>query len=264
MAGKGKLFNSLVEGLFDNWADAKKSLPDVKLQPKYREPENIISDLPEDINDLPSYKTAVRTFKRSVMGDLVNMTPEEKLEIPDAEVDAEHIRMHAQGFDSDKDIFRLNRDPFDDWAAGKIDLQDFQNRESPTIYQGRDYQGDPVYPMDLKHPEIEATGTDLFDLMIDSNEALDPRTFVLRDLEMNYNLSKPEIMDYLKKNDLIVGKPAEDFNFNDQQMKALKDAFASGDPDDPIVKRVLGALADLADDDDLVEVTPEMIYGKSN
>ena len=73
-----------------------------------------------------------------------------------------------------------------------------------------------------------------------------------------------EIMDYLKKNDLIVGKPAEDFNFNDQQMKALKDAFASGDPDDPIVKRVRGALADLADDDDLVEVTPEMIYGKSN
>ena len=71
MAGKGKLFNSLVEGLFDNWADAKKSLRDVKLQPKYREPENIISDLPEDINDLPSYKTAVRTFKRSVIGDLV-------------------------------------------------------------------------------------------------------------------------------------------------------------------------------------------------
>ena len=71
-------------------------------------------------------------------------------------------------------------------------------------------------------------------------------------------------MDYLKKNDLIAGKSEEEFNFNEQQMKALKDAFASGDPNNPIVKRVRGALADLSDEDDLVEVTPEMIYGKSN
>jgi hypothetical protein len=264
MAGRGKLYSGILDRLFDNWEDAKKALPDTPVQPKYREPENIISNLPEDINDLPSYKTAVRTFKRSGMGDLIGMTPEEKLEIPDAEVDAERIGMHAQGFDSDKDIFRLNRDPFDDWAAGKIELQDFQNRESPTSEQAKfGTPGDLVYPMDPKHPSIE-NETDLFDLMIDSNYSLDPRTFVLRDLEMNYGLSKPEIMDYLKKNDLIVGKPADDFNFNDQQMKALKDAFASGDPDNPIVKRVRGALADLVDEDDLIEVTPEMIHGKPN
>jgi hypothetical protein len=77
-------------------------------------------------------------------------------------------------------------------------------------------------------------------------------------------LSKPEIIDYLKKNDLIEDSDPQEFDFGEQQIKALKEAFASGDPNNPIVKRVRGALADLSDEDDLVEVTPDMIYGKPN
>ena len=81
---------------------------------------------------------------------------------------------------------------------------------------------------------------------------------------MNYGLSKPEIIDYLKKNDLIEDSDPQEFDFGEQQIKALKEAFRSGDPNNPIVKNIRGALADLSDEDDLVEVTPDMIYGKPN
>ena len=217
--------------------------------------------LPDDISNLPSYKEAVRAFKRSVMGDEEGLSVAEKLEIPDAEVDAEDLFVY--GFENEKEIFRSNRDPFDDWAAGKIDLQDFQKIHPPTPEQMK-YKapGDPAYPWDHAYPSIPPiSGTEFLG---GANYPLDPRSYVLRDLEMNYGLSKPEIMDYLKKNDLIAGKSSEDFDFNEQQIQALKDAFASGDPNNPIVKRVRGALADLSDEDDLVEVTPDMIYGKPN
>lgn len=232
--------------------------------------------LPDDISDLPSYKEAIRAFKRSLMGDEEGLSVAEKLKIPEAVVDAEDIRGIAYGFENDKDIFRLNRDPFDDWAAEQIDLQDFQKIHSPTPEQMKyGTEGDPVYPLDFRFPTIHPTSGTEF--LRGANYPLDPRSYVLRDLEVNYGLSKPEIMDYLQKNGLL--RPASDgslgsgsakntakrtFDFNEQQMRALKEAFASGDPNNPIVKRVRGALADLSDEDDLVEVTPDMIHGKPN
>ena len=231
MAGKSKI----VTGALDALTDAASKV------------------LPDNIFDLPSFREAVRAFKKSLMGEEASLSTAERAAIPDVEVDGTDIRSIASGMDSDKDIF-ANSKPFEDWAAGKIELQDFQKIKSPT--------GDPAYPFDHAFPTIPPTsGTEL---LSGANYPLDPRSYVLRDLEMNYGLSKSEIMDYLKKNDLIAGKSEEEFNFNEQQMKALKDAFASGDPNNPIVKRVRGALADLSDEDDLVEVTPEMIYGKSN
>ena len=239
MAGKGKIVRGALEALTDA---ASKVLPD-------------------DISNLPSYKEAVRAFKRSVMGDEEGLSVAEKLEIPEASVDAEDLSVY--GFDSDKDLFRSNRDPFDDWAAGKIDLQDFQKIKPPTSEQIKyRSEGDPAYPFDHAFPDIPPTsGTEFLG---GANYPLDVRSYVLRDLEMNYGLSKSEIMDYLKKNDLLEATDPQEFDFSEQQMKALKDAFASDDPDNPIVKRVRGALDDLVDEDDLVEVTPEMIYGKAN
>tara|TARA_R100001015_G_C4615218_1_gene171182 strand:- start:199 stop:897 length:699 start_codon:yes stop_codon:yes gene_type:complete len=232
VAGKGKIVTGALEGLTDA---ASKVLP-------------------ENIFDLPSFKEAVRAFKRSVMGDTEDLSVAEKLEIPDAEVDAEDLGIY--GFENEKDLFRSNRDPFDDWAAGKIDLQDFQKKGS---FRSKEH---PAYPLSHAFPSIPPTsGTEFLG---GANYPLDVRSYVLRDLEMNYGLSKPEIMDYLKKNDLLEATDPEEFDFSEQQMKALKDAFASDDPDNPIVKRVRGALDDLVDEDDLVEVTPEMIYGKSN
>lgn len=246
MAGKSKIVTGALEGLTDA---ASKVLPD-------------------DISNLPSFKEAVRAFKRSLMGDEEGLSVAEMKKIPDAEVDAEDI-FAISGFNSEKDIFRGNRDPFDDWAAGKIDLQDFQKKG--TFRSDKD----PTYPFDFRWSTIHPTsGTEFLG---GANYPLDPRSYVLRDLEMNYGLSKPEIMDYLKKNDLL--EDASDgslgsgsakntakstFDFSQQQIDALKEAFASGDPDNPIVKRVRGALDDLADEDDLVEVTPDMIYGKAN
>jgi hypothetical protein len=252
MAGKGKIIRGALEGLTDA----------------------ISKVLPDDIANLPSYKESVRAFKRSLMGDEEGLSVAEMKKIPDAEVDAEDLFVY--GFENEKDIFRGNRDPFDDWAAEEIDLQDFQKIHSPTPEQMKyGTEGDPVYPLDFRWPTMHPTsGTEFLG---GANYPLDPRSYVLRDLEVNYGLSKPEIMDYLKKNDLL--EDASDgslgsgsakntakrtFDFNEQQIQALKDAFASGDPNNPIVKRVRGALADLADEDDLVEVTPEMIYGKSN
>ena len=219
--------------------------------------------LPDNIFDLPSFKEATRAFKRSLLGEEADLSLKERVEIPDPEVDGIHIRTIASGMDSDKDIFKLNRDPFDDWAAGKIDLQDFQKIHPPTPQEAQyGYFGDPAYPFDLANPTIPPTsGTELLG---GANYPLDPRSYVLRDLEMNYGLSKPEIMEYLKKNGLLEDAKPENFDFNEQQMQDLKDAFASGDPNNPIVKKIRGALADLADEDDLVEVTPDMIYGKPN
>jgi hypothetical protein len=252
MAGKGKI----VKGALGALTDAASKV------------------LPDNIFELPSFKEAVRAFKRSVMGDEEGLSVAEMKKIPDAAVDAEDI-MIAYGFKSDKDIFRGNRDPFDDWAAGKIDLKDFQKIKPPTSEQMKyGVEGDPAYPLDFRFPSNPPTSGTEF--LSGANYPLDPRSYVLRDLEMNYGLSKQEIMDYLEKNGLLepassgslklggTKNTAKHFDFNDQQIKALKDAFASGDPNNPIVKRVRGALADLADEDDLVEITPEMIYGKPN
>ena len=48
------------------------------------------------------------------------------------------------------------------------------------------------------------------------------------------------------------------------EISMIKEAFRSGDPNNPIVKNIRGARADLADEEGLAEVTPEMIYGKPN
>jgi hypothetical protein len=118
MAGKGK-FGKFVE---DQARGALGSLSDA-----------VSNVLPDDISNLPSFQEATRAFKRSVMGDEEGLSVAEKLEIPDAEVDAEDLFVY--GFENEKDIFRSNRDPFDDWAAGKIDLQDFQATKPPTSEQ---------------------------------------------------------------------------------------------------------------------------------
>ena len=246
MEGKGK-FGKFVE---DQARGALDSLSDT-----------VSNVLPDNIFDLPSFKEATRAFKRSVMGDEEGLSVAEKLEIPDTEVDAEDLFVY--GFENEKEIFRSNRDPFDDWAAGKIDLQDFQATKPPTSEQVKyGVEGEPVYPLSHAFPTIPPTsGTEFLG---GANYPLDPRSYVLRDLEMNYGLSKPEIIDYLKKNDLIEDSDPQEFDFGEQQIKALKEAFRSGDPNNPIVKNIRGALADLSDEDDLVEVTPDMIYGKPN
>ena len=213
---------------------------------------DVVSDiLPDNIFDLPSFKEATRAFKKSLMGEEANLSTAERAAIPDVEVDGTDIRSIASGFDNDKDIFALNSKPFEDWAAGKIDLQDFTKT---------DESGMMVYDFYEAIPSSVSSGSEI---LSGANYPLDPRAYVLRDLEQNYKLSKTEIIDYFKKNDLIKAPDPQEFDFNYQQMQDLKDAFASGDPNNPIVKRIRGALGELADDD-LIEVTPDMIYGKSN
>jgi len=223
-----------------------------------------ISRLPENIFDLPSFKEAVSAFKRSLMGDEGGLSVAEKAAIPQPEVDAEDVLRY--GFEDEKDIFRSNRKPFDDWAAGKIDLQDFQKINSPTSAQVKyGASGDPAYPFDRAYPSLPPTSGTEF--LSGANYPLDPRSYVLRDLEVNYGLSKPEIMDYFKKNDLLEDTGLENFDPS-LETKLLKDAFQSGDPNNPVVKKIRDALADLDDPNDLIPVDSiirlEDIYGKSN
>jgi hypothetical protein len=125
--------------------------------------------------------------------------------------------------------------------------------------------GDPAYPLDLAYPDLPPTSGTEF--LSGANYPLDPRSYVLRDLEVNYGLSKPEIMDYFKKNDLLEDAGLENFDPS-LEIKLLKDAFQSGDPNNPVVKKIRDALADLDDPNDLIPVDSiirlEDIYGKSN
>ena len=223
-----------------------------------------ISRLPANILDLPSFKEAVSAFKRSLMGDEDGLSVAEKALIPQPEVDAEDLFVY--GFDDEKDIFRSNRKPFDDWAAGKIDLQDFQKINSPTGEQVKyGSSGDPAYPFSPRFPTLEPTSGTEF--LSGANYPLDPRSYVLRDLEVNYGLSKPEIMDYLKKNDLLEDAGLENFDPS-IEIKLIKDAFQSGDPNNPIVKNIRDALDALDDPNDLIPVDSIIglkdIYGKPN
>jgi len=219
---------------------------------------DVVSDiLPDNIFDLPSFKEATRAFKKSLMGEEANLSTAERAAIPDVEVDGTDIRSIASGFDNDKDIFALNSKPFEDWAAGKIDLQDFTKT---------DESGMMVYDFYEAIPSSVSSGSEI---LSGANYPLDPRAYVLRDLEQNYKMSKPGIIEYLKKNDLLqINKESSEEIFDQFRLDALKKAFAEGDPNNPIVKKIRGALADLSDDDDLIAVDdilgPEDIYGKPN
>jgi hypothetical protein len=235
MAGKGKIVRGALEALTDA----------------------VSSVLPDNIFDLPSFKEATRAFKRSLIGDEHNFSVAEKAAIPDAEVDGIDIGAIASGFGSDKDIFKNNPRPFLDWMDGKIDLQDFTKT---------DESGELVYGFDDYLTDTFSSGSELLG---GANYPLDPRAYVLRDLEQNYKMSKPGIIEYLKKNDLLqINKESSEEIFDQFRLDALKKAFAEGDPNNPIVKKIRGALADLSDDDDLIAVDdilgPEDIYGKPN
>ena len=206
------------------------------------------SSLPEDINNLPSFKEAIRGFKKS----LIKSEADEQTvkSMSDKEVDNEPISSLASGMNIDKDIFN-NTELLQDWASGKIDYQDFQKTNE---------QGFMEYPFD--ETTTEPFGTDF---LKGANYPIDPRAYVLRDLEQNYKMSKPKIIEYLKKNNIVKDiNPKE--TFNKLQADAIKEAFASGDPNNPIVKKVTGALSNVGDELIPVEdiLTTEDIYGKSN
>ena len=140
------------------------------------------SSLPEDINNLPSFKQAIRGFKKS----LIKSESDEQTvkSMSDKEVDDESISSLASGMNIDKDIFN-NTELLQDWASGKIDYQDFQKTNE---------QGFMEYPFD--ETATEPFGTDF---LKGANYPIDPRAYVLRDLEQNYKMSKPQIIEYLKK-----------------------------------------------------------------
>ena len=224
MAGKSKIVTGALEALTDA---ASKVLP-------------------ENIFDLPSFKEAARAFKKSEIDNFEGYKTGD-FKYNDAELDANQISTDSLDAGDDLQLISYDESGYGgalkDWYDGKIELEE------------------------LGMPQYSNFGGMGSEYLPPSNYPLDPMSYIIRDLELNYNMSKDDIIGYFDKNNALPQDfkfKGKKFDFNEQQNKALKDAFASGDPNNPIVKRVRGALADLADEDDLVEVTPEMIYGKSN
>ena len=237
MAGKGKIIRGALEALTD--ATSK--------------------DLPDDILELPSYKEATRALKKAFEDENQGRKFGE-FKYSDKYLDNE-VSLPAPAFSPMGDLNLIADDPggnaLKKWYDGEISVESSEFNSAAGF-------GDEIGDSAIKYLPQPS-----------SNFNLDPLGYVLRDLEMNYNMTKDEIIDYIGKQK-VKGDDGEIYdalpkNFtkqsddiSDLETQMIKDAFASGDPDNPIAKRVRGALADLADDDDLVEVTPEMIYGKSN
>jgi hypothetical protein len=224
MAGKGKI----VKGALGALTDAASKV------------------LPDNIFELPSFKEATRAFKKSFQDENEGFKFGE-FKYDDAELDANQISTHSLDAGDDLQLISYDESGYGgalkDWYDGKIELEEL---------------GMPQYS------NFGGTGSEY---LPPSNYPLDPLSYIIKDLQFNYNMSKDDIIRYFDKNNALPKDfkfKGKEFDFNEQQMQALKDAFASGDPNNPIVKRVRGALADLTDEDDLVEVTPEMIYGKPN
>jgi hypothetical protein len=224
MAGKGKIIRGALEGLTDA---ASKVLPD-------------------NIFDLPSFKEATRAFKKSERDNFEGRVAGE-FKYDDAELDANQITTGLLDPGDDLQLISFDESGYGgalkDWYDGKIELEELGMQP---------------------HSNFDGMGSEY---LPPSNYPSDPLVYIIRDLELNYNMSKDDIIEYFDKNNALPKDfkfKGKKFDFNEQQMKAIKDAFASGDPNDPIVKRIRGALADLSDEDDFVEVKPEMIYGKSN
>ena len=237
MAGKGKIIRGALEGLTDA----------------------VSKVLPDNIFDLPSFKEATRALKKA-FEDYDEGRKFGEFKYDDKYLDNE-ISLPAPAFSLAGDLNLLVDDPggnaLKKWYDGEISV------ESPEFNSAAGF-GDEIGDSAIKYLPQPS-----------SNFDLDPLGYVLRDLEMNYNMTKDEIIDYIGKQKYkgydgeIYNALPENFTkqsdeISDLETQMIKDAFASGDPNDPIVKRVRGALADLADDGDLVEVTPDMIYGKSN
>ena len=139
------------------------------------------SNLTEDITKLPSFKEAIRGFKKSLIKSEADAQTVKSMS--DKDIDNESIGSLASGMNIDKDIFN-NTELLEDWAAGKTDYQDFQKTNE---------QGLMEYPFDEMTSEPFGT-----DFLKGANYPIDPRAYVLRDLEQNYKMSKPEIIEYLK------------------------------------------------------------------
>lgn len=259
MAGKGK-FGKFVE---DQARGALDSLSDT-----------VSSVLPDNIFDLPSFKEATRAFKKSQIDESEGYSTGE-FKYDNSELDAEQISTHS--LDAGDDLQLINYDEsgyggaLKDWYDGKIELENF-----------------------AEHNNFGGMGSEY---LPQTNYPLDPVSHIIRDLEFNYGMSKDEIIDYFEKNNAL----PEDFgprnveSLSDEKLEdilmkgvfdvsvdpetgsvgvkmmeqtpeisMIKEAFRSGDPNNPIVKNIRGALADLADEEGLAEVTPEMIYGKPN
>ena len=202
--------------------------------------------LPADISDLPSFREATRAFKKSEADEFEGRVAGE-FKYDDAELDANQISTSSLGAGNDLQLINYDESGYGgalkDWYDGKIELEE------------------------LGMPQYSNFGGMGSEYLPPSNYPLDPMSYIIRDLELNYNMSKDDIIGYFDKNNALPKDfkfKGQKFDFNEQQIQALKEAFASGDPNNPIVKRVRGALADLSDEDDLVEVTPDMIYGKPN
>jgi hypothetical protein len=238
MAGKSKIVTGALEGLSD-------------LASKF---------LPDNILELPSVKEATRAYKKAFEDEnegrkFGEFKYDDKYLDNEVDFPVSHIRSPM----GDLNLFA--DDPggnaLQKWYDGEISV------ESPEFNFAAGFD-DEIGDSAIRYLPQPS-----------SNFNLDPLGYVLRDLEMNYDMTKDEIIDYIGKQK-VKGDDGEIYDalprsftkhsadISDLETQMLKDAFASGDSNNPIVKRVRGALDDLADEDDLVEVTPDMIYGKIN
>jgi hypothetical protein len=215
--------------------------------------------LPDNILELPSYKEATRAVKKAVEDEYEDRKFGE-FKYDDKYLDDE-VDLPAPAFSPMGDLSLISFDPggnaLQKWYDGEISV------ESPEFKSAAGF-GDEIGDFAIRYLPQPS-----------SNFNLDPLGYVLRDLELNYDMTKDEIIEYIRKQK-VKGDDGEIYDalpegftkhsddVSDLETQMIKEAFASGDPNNPIVKRVRGALADLSDDDDLVEVTPDMIHGKPN
>jgi hypothetical protein len=237
MAGKSKIVTGVLDALTDT----------------------VSKILPDNIFKLPSFREATRAFKKAFEDENEGRKFGE-FKYNNEYLDNE-VPLPAPAFDPMGDLSLLSDNPGGNalkrWYDGEISV------ESPEFKSAAGF-GDEMGKSAIKYLRQPS-----------SNFNLDPLGYVLRDLEINYNMTKDEIIDYIGKQKVkdnagrIYDALPKNFTRHsaaipDLETQIIKDAFASGDPNNPIVKKIRGALADLADEDDLVEVTPEMIHGKPN
>jgi hypothetical protein len=202
--------------------------------------------LPKSVRDLPSFKEANRAYKKAA-ADVEEGRELGEFQYDNDQLDAEDLP-NIQTLDQAQefgDLTLFSDDPGGEalrkWYDGKIDAGDPKFTEAAGF---DDEYGERAIDY-LKQPSSELS--------------LDPLGYVLKDLEINYGLSKDEIIDYIGKQGALPTTFYKD-QF-DAESKLIKDLFAAGNPNDPTVKNILDALDD---QDSLVELTPELVYGKPN